>query len=275
MTNLAAELARAAAMLRQAEGLIIGAGAGMGVDSGLPDFRGDEGFWRAYPPLAAAGLPFRAIANAACFREDPSRAWGFYGHRLALYRAARPHAGFAILRRWLAQMPLGGMVYTSNVDGQFHKAGFDPEAVVECHGSIHRLQCLDGCPQLWSAEDLALRIDEESLRAAPPLPRCPSCRGLARPNILMFGDGGWRSGPTHAEEGRFDLWLARNKGRRLLAIELGAGTAIPSVRFVCRESAERLIRINPRDHAVPRGQVGLPLGALAALTAIDEALART
>ena len=51
-----AALDAAAALLRSADGLLIGAGAGMGVDSGLPDFRGDHGFWRAYPPLAAAGI---------------------------------------------------------------------------------------------------------------------------------------------------------------------------------------------------------------------------
>jgi NAD-dependent SIR2 family protein deacetylase len=46
----------AAALLRDADGLLIAAGAGMGVDSGLPDFRGNEGFWKAYPALAKQGL---------------------------------------------------------------------------------------------------------------------------------------------------------------------------------------------------------------------------
>ena len=53
----------AARAVREAEALLITAGAGMGVDSGLPDFRGTEGFWRAYPPFARLGLRFEQLAN--------------------------------------------------------------------------------------------------------------------------------------------------------------------------------------------------------------------
>src|SRR3954452_22577971 len=93
-------VARAADAVRQAGALLLTAGAGMGVDSGLPDFRGPEGFWRAYPPYRRLGLRFEQLANPEAFARDPHLAWGFYGHRLALYRATRPHEGFAILRRW-------------------------------------------------------------------------------------------------------------------------------------------------------------------------------
>src|SRR5689334_25005330 len=91
----------------EADGLLITAGAGMGVDSGLPDFRGREGFWRAYPPFAELGLDFRSLANPRWFRDDPALAWGFYGHRRNLYRETEPHEGFAILRRWAARRPKG------------------------------------------------------------------------------------------------------------------------------------------------------------------------
>ncbi|WP_322049658.1 Sir2 family NAD-dependent protein deacetylase, partial [Paraburkholderia sp. J67] len=75
----------------EADGLLVTAGAGMGVDSGLPDFRGDEGLWRAYPALRHHGFSFEEIANPAVFSSDPRLAWGFYGHRLKLYRATQPH----------------------------------------------------------------------------------------------------------------------------------------------------------------------------------------
>jgi hypothetical protein len=112
--------ARAAEVLAGADAVLATAGAGIGVDSGLPDFRGDEGFWRAYPPYARLGLSFVQLANPAVFTRDPELAWGFYGHRRALYRRTVPHAGFAVLR------DLAGFVFTSNVDGQFQAAGFDP-----------------------------------------------------------------------------------------------------------------------------------------------------
>src|SRR5438093_10269086 len=88
----------AAEAIRSAEALLIGAGAGMGVDSGLPDFRGDEGFWKAYPPFKKLGLSFVELANPNWFHSDPALAWGFYGHRRNLYRSTQPHQGFAILK---------------------------------------------------------------------------------------------------------------------------------------------------------------------------------
>src|SRR4029079_121117 len=129
---------QAADALRAGDALLIGAGAGMGVDSGLPDFRGNEGFWNAYPALR--GRSFVAMANPVWFHRDPAQAWGFYGHRLQLYRQTTPHPGFAILKRWAAKMPAGAFVFTSNVDGHFQKAGFADDHILECHGSIHHLQ---------------------------------------------------------------------------------------------------------------------------------------
>ena len=166
----------------------------MGVDSGLPDFRGPEGFWRAYP--AFRGRRFEEISNPVWFQRDPEQAWGFFGHRLNLYRATAPHAGFEILRRWGESRPLGCFVFTSNVDGHFQRAGFSPERIMECHGSIHFLQCVDGCTDaIWSAEDTTVLVDENTIRARPPLPQCIRCGRLARPNVLMFGDWGLDSEP--------------------------------------------------------------------------------
>src|SRR3954465_7513372 len=97
-------LDRASDSIDGAEALLIGAGAGMGVDSGLPDFRGTHGFWRAYPLYEQLKLDFAAMANPRWFRTDPAFAWGFYGHRLNLYRATAPHAGFGVLLAWARRM---------------------------------------------------------------------------------------------------------------------------------------------------------------------------
>ena len=97
--SLAQDYRCCAELIEQADGLLITAGAGMGVDSGLPDFRGAQGFWRAYPALGRARIAFERIASPAAFESDPGLAWGFYGHRLNLYRATVPHDGFHLLRR--------------------------------------------------------------------------------------------------------------------------------------------------------------------------------
>ena len=268
----AAALARAAALVRDADGLLIGAGAGIGVDSGLPDFRGDHGFWRAYPPLAAAGIRFVEIANPRQFDVNPELAWGFYGHRLALYRNTVPHEGFAILRDIGAHLPHGAFVFTSNVDGQFQRAGFDDDGLVECHGSIHHLQCTRPCGDaIWAADALSPVVDPATCLMAPPLPRCPHCGALARPNILMFNDGRWLDARTEAQYARLGQWRARV--RRPVVIELGAGTDVPSVRHLCESLRAPLIRINPRKPRVGPGRgVGLALGALDALQALRPLL---
>lgn len=266
----------AAALIEQADALFVAAGAGMGIDSGLPDFRGKDGFWRAYPALRHAGMDFYRIASPEAFRSSPELAWGFYGHRLNLYRKTVPHAGFELLRRWGEWLPHGMSVFTSNVDGQFQKAGFSPSRIYECHGSIHHLQCLEPCcGDIWVADDFQPDVDELHCRLLSAPPACPRCGGLARPNVLMFDDWGWRDQRSAAQEHRLNQWLSSVE--RPVVIELGAGTTIPSVRHfshrVIHQHGGRLIRINPNESEVPtRLDVGLPLGASAGLGLIGMCL---
>lgn len=269
---------QAAQAIREADGMMIGTGAGMGVDSGLPDFRGDQGFWKAYPPFAKLGLSFVDLANPRWFWNDPQLAWGFYGHRMNLYRDTIPHAGFGILKRWAETMPEGAFVFTSNIDGQFQKAGFAEDRIVECHGSIHHLQCVIPCrDDLWNAENTDVSVDSTSFRAEMPLPMCPHCGQLARPNVLMFGDGTWIADRSMEQERRMGQWLHDMRGKKLAIVECGAGGAIPTVRMTCqaamRDHSATLIRINPRESEGPRGTLSFAAGALAGLQAIDEALA--
>lgn len=242
----------------------------MGIDSGLPGFRGNQGFWTAYP--AYQGRSFADLACPETFTADPELAWGFYGHRLNLYRQTQPHTGFVILQRWAEAMPHGYFVMTSNVDGHFQRAGFDPERVYECHGSIHSLQCHAGCPETWPADAVNLVIDPVQFRAVSELPRCSQCGALARPNLLMFYDGDWRRARYEAQHRRYKTWLQRVKDRRLVVLELGAGTTIATVRHECEYAVWRLIRINPHDTEPPAQGVLLPIGALEGLTALDAAM---
>jgi NAD-dependent SIR2 family protein deacetylase len=270
---------QAARAIAEADALLIGAGAGMGVDSGLPDFRGNEGFWKAYPPFR--GQSFASVSNPIWFRDDPEQAWGFFGHRLNLYRDTPPHAGFQILRRWAESRPAGYFVFSSNVDGHFARSGFDESRILECHGSIHFAQCVRGCsrdsaaawdsvPSIWPADDIRVEVDNTSIRATSPLPTCPRCGGLARPNVLMFGDSGWIPDRTAEQEERYARWLKTVAGKRIVAVEFGAGLAIPTVRHECEGRADMLIRVNPRESDVPRGGISLSCGALEAIQRIDS-----
>lgn len=257
--------------------MLVCAGAGMGVDSGLPDFRGHEGFWRAYPAYRGLGLGFSDLAGPVHFVDDPPLAWGFYGHRLDLYRRTVPHDGFAVLLRWSKRWPT--RVFTSNVDGQFQRAGFPPDDVAEVHATIHHLQCLAECGEpVWPADGVDVAVDETSMRASDPLPGCPRCGSLARPNILMFGDLAWDDREVGPRLERHVEWLRglRRDGSRLAVVELGAGTAVPTVRRqseLAAAASGALVRINVREPDVRHGHgVGIAAPAAATLQALDAAL---
>ncbi len=270
--SLEAKLRQAAEWIASADGLLVTAGAGMGIDSGLPDFRGPGGFWAAYPALGRARIAFERIANPAAFDSEPSLAWGFYGHRLKLYRETTPHPGFDLLLGLSSQMEHGSWVFTSNVDGQFQKAGSPADRVCEVHGSIHHLQCTADCRgAIWSAEDFLPEVDQETCRLIGETPTCPHCGGLARPNILMFGDWGWVERRTALQFQRLQQWLSAV--HRPICLEIGAGTHIPTVRNFSETQGNRLIRINPGEPEVPDEQcaVGLPLGGYDGLRRLAEA----
>lgn len=266
------KIRKAADLIRQADGLLIGAGAGMGVDSGLPDFRGNDGLWRAYPELGKHRISFIEIANPNAFSDNVRLAWGFYGHRLNRYRETQPHDGFRILQKMASKLEHGAFVFTSNVDGQFQKAGFDETRIVECHGSIHHLQCTIPCTaSIWSADKLSVEIDEENCRLLSNLPTCPECKGLARPNILMFNDWGWISNRTELQMDNLHKWYRQVK--KPVVIEMGAGVHVPAVRRACESFKVPIIRINPDYPDVPKStDIGLALGALDALQRIDAVL---
>jgi len=264
---------KAAEIIREAEVFIITAGAGMGVDSGLPDFRGDKGFWQAYPPYARLGISFIECANPEHFERDPSFGWGFYGHRTNLYRDTVPHEGFHIIRKWIERNRADYFVVTSNVDGQFQKAGYDEERILEVHGSIHWLQCtVPCCHDIWENDEV-IEVDPVTMRTRD-IPRCGECGEVSRPNILMFGDWNWLSDRTRTQEHRFDTFLAGHADKRIAVIEMGAGSAIPTIRATSERIGYNLpgasvIRINPREPEIKAPHLSLPCNALEGLQKID------
>lgn len=266
---------KAADAIGKAKAIVLASGAGMGVDSGLPDFRGEKGFWKAYPMYERLGMTFVGAANPRNFLEDPAFGWGFYGHRTDLYRKTEPHEGFRILSAWIERFGLDHFVVTSNVDGQFQKAGFDEDKVLEVHGSIHHLQCLAPCSgAIWPNRE-EIPVDPDTMRARS-IPRCIRCGGTARPNVLMFGDFSWVADRTSLQEERFGIFLEENLGREAVVVELGAGTAIPTIRYMSerlgRRAGATVVRINPREPWIDEPHLSIAEGALAALRAIDAYL---
>jgi NAD-dependent SIR2 family protein deacetylase len=270
--------------INDASAIIFTAGAGMGVDSGLPDFRGTEGFWRAYPALKELDLSFSDIANPAHFKSDPELAWGFYGHRMMLYRDTTPHAGFDIMKGWSELAP--HFVYTSNVDGAFQKSGFDEGSVWECHGSINWLQPTEGLgianfnesfeEILVDSSNYDVEVDMDTFRAKGELPKHPETGQLLRPNILMFGDYGFNPMRESRQRQAYEKWVETTDLSKLVVVECGAGSVIPSVRMFGEDTANHfggtLIRINNSVSDARAGDrhISICMGAKDALVEIQR-----
>lgn len=253
-------------MILHAEAILIGAGAGMSVDSGIPAYR-------LYDKKRAGSSTTLAPLRPILFGLHPEEAWGAAGARLDLFRASLPHHGYELLLSWSRDAAAGAFVLTSNVDGQFAKTGFSPDQIIEGHGSMHHLQCHEPChDDVWSAADLTVELDAETGNARPPLPACPRCGGPARPNVFMFGDHRFLPTRTKEQQRRFDRWQEAIRGRRLVVIECGAGTAVPTIRHMCEKLAQErgapLIRINSSEPQGPEGTISLAMGAREALEAV-------
>jgi NAD-dependent SIR2 family protein deacetylase len=273
-------VSRAADAVRGATAIVFASGAGMGVDSGLPDYRGNGGLYGDDQPFAKAGHGYVGMVTPKWFTLDPPFIWGNLGHRIDLYRSTAPHEGYAIARRWCERAPGGHFAVTSNIDNQLQRSGFAEERVFEGHGSLFWAQCQRACGVgIYAAHDVHIARDAETLRATGPAPLCPACGSPARLNVLFFGDSKFEVARSQAQYDRLRAWLDRTMaepGARFVVIEGGAGTTVPNVRNFSELEARRfggtIVRINPHEPKVPDGHIGLASGALATLRAIDARL---
>lgn len=280
----------------------------MGVDSGIPDFRGGQSFWEDldHPEIKN----YEDMSKDEWFERDPGLMWGLNMHQIKTFRDQLPHEGHQVLKRLCeAKGDAGWFVWTSNVDGQHQLAGFAKDRVYECHGQIHRLQCTRGrkCGRpegLSLREELEWRSEEEPwvveqavevpydsrYRALNPeaLPKCERCGALARPNLWFCSDRNYVPWVKNSDNGaRYQSWrrqISNHAGCKVVVIECGGGVVIPSARcegeMFLEESEEEeanfgctLIRINPSDFGVPeRGAISIPCGAAEALHRLEEAL---
>jgi NAD-dependent deacetylase len=151
---------------RTATTVVVLTGAGISAESGIPTFRGDGGLWRSFRP--------EELATPEAFHRNPRLVWEWYMSRRELIMTAMPNPGHLALAEWENLVPSFTLV-TQNVDGLHRKAG--SRNVFELHGNILRSRC-DDCGALLGG-------------TAPgtdgAIPRC-SCGGMARPDVVLFGE---------------------------------------------------------------------------------------
>lgn len=261
--------------IAKAEVILVLAGAGMSADSGLPTYRDREGFWNAYPLYRELSKDYERMMSPYGLQSDPAFAWGFFAHQYRLYHDALPHQGYKDLLA-LCQQKQDYFIVTTNIDGLFLKAGFPSNHLHQAHGSIHTLQCSIPCQRtVWEIDRLDVEVDYTTMRAKEPLPRCPHCGSVARPNIFMFGDSEesyiWEYGREQAKA--FRAWRERHLHRQVLILEIGVGAEGMKrhAQTYYREFPHAtLIRINPIvDTAYPDEVIQMRCGALEGIAALQ------
>lgn len=142
-------------------------GAGISAESGVPTFRGSAGLWRDHRP--------EELATPEAFNRNPHMVWEFYAWRRDLVSRCNPNQAHYLLAQIQAEEhPI--TVITQNVDGLHQKAG--SENVIELHGSLWKLKCTR-CSKKWTSTEVPYTD-------LPPA--CPACGGLARPDVVWFGE---------------------------------------------------------------------------------------
>lgn len=162
-----AEVSRVRELLQGARSVFVLTGAGASAESGIPTFRGADGWWKK----------FRAeeLATPQAFSENPKLVWEWYDHRRRLVAEALPNDGHRALAK-IEGRAERFLLATQNVDDLHERAG--SRNVEHVHGSLWRVRCTS-CSHAGELRDTPLP-------ETPP--RCKACRGLLRPDIVWFGE---------------------------------------------------------------------------------------
>ena len=257
-------------LLKSAKAIVILTGAGMGVDSGLADYRGTGGQWGKVEKQTERSI--FEIVNPSNLIENPDYLWTMFAHRLKEYSETIPHAGFDILKKWIEQFHLDYFIITSNIDGHFQKKGFKSTKIRELHGSIYYMQCSKPCSDtIWELKLNATQLLEDI--KIGKYPQCPKCGAIARPNIYMFRDNTFLPNRTNKQEENFQQFINNNNGEQLIVFEIGSGPHVQSIRKKTRmlgiKYSAVIIRINPKDFKIKEPHIGINKGALEALLEIE------
>lgn len=147
-------------------------GAGISAESGIPTFRGKNGYWRNLDPAK--------MATPEAFARDPQLVWEWYQERRQRIRAAQPNAAHNALVD-LAAKTREFLLVTQNVDDLHARAGMPGEKMVQIHGDIFVTRCLH-------CDFLECEQEKEQEQGDVGLPKCPKCGALMRPGVVWFGE---------------------------------------------------------------------------------------
>ncbi|MGE4164269.1 MAG: NAD-dependent deacetylase [Vicinamibacterales bacterium] len=172
--GLTEDVQLAATLVAAAQRVVVLTGAGISTDSGIPDFRGPNGVWTKNP----AAEKMATIQNYVADPEVRKAAWQNRLH--SPNWKAQPNRGHRALAAFEGTGRLHTLI-TQNVDGLHQAAGSDPTKVVEIHGTVREVVCLE-CDERAPMERALARVE-----AGEEDPPCRSCGGILKSATISFG----------------------------------------------------------------------------------------
>ena len=209
--------------------LLVLTGAGISAESGIPTFRGEEGYWQ----IGSRNYMPEELATRAAFSRMPDEIWGWYLYRRGVCRAAQPNPGHVAIARLERELSARGqaerfVLVTQNVDGLHIRAGNTLQRTYQIHGNIDFMRSVDDSdPSLYPLPE---GIEEQwpRVRALGPAERAllvsPRDGKPARPHVLWFDES------YDEERFRFHSTLeAAERAQLVIVVGTSGATNLPNM----------------------------------------------
>ncbi len=263
------QIRQAAVLIREAEIVLIGAGAGASAAAGLT-YSGKRFTDNFSEFIQRYGKEYMTDMYAAGFYPFPTQEakWGYWSKHSMVNRFLPPALS---LYRQIYEMvkEKDYFVLTTNVDHQFHKAGFQTERIFATQGDYGNIQCEKGChPKIYDAEKMFRQMDQARRDCVIPsymVPKCPVCGGNMTMHLrcdeYFVEDENW-----HEAAFRYSDFLKRNKKKKSVLLEIGVGFNTPAIirfpfeKMMCENYNLSLIRLNLNEAAVPESLENRAIG---------------
>lgn len=227
--------------------LVFLTGAGISAQSGIPTFRGQEGYWS----VGSANYQPTEMATNAAFQRMPDDVWAWYLYRRSVCNAAQPNPAHLALVRLEELLGDRFLLVTQNVDGLHRRAGNSAARLFEVHGNINQMRCWHECtlrpvpiPEAIGVKARHQRLDSRE----KALLVCPHCGGPSRPHILWFDEC------YDEERFRFDSSLrAVSEAGALITVGSSGATNLPlQMAQLAHHNGAVLIDVNPESNPFAR-----------------------
>ncbi len=168
--------------------VVVMTGAGISAESGVPTFRGPEGYWR----IGSRNYQPTELATYSAFCQMPDQVWAWYLYRRSVCNAAQPNPSHIAVARFGNALDKRQVLITQNVNGLHLRAGSPLETTYQIHGNVDYMRCSRECtPDVTAIPEEVERVwskERELGDAERELLRCPRCGERARPHVLWFDE---------------------------------------------------------------------------------------